>query len=174
MERVPSDVAAALHQLEEELEEGDITQKGYLKRRTQILESSGLAHYLAFEDENNRNEQVSEQDQLHAYTQHDTSDYFAEPFSEVLQDEGHAVLYDSESLSKSSGSFRFHPEEKSFGHEQYEELPFDNQHQAGLPQNTNSNKSFEYSPLYGDHQGESTTQPQSTRPLSKPTIIDFV
>lgn len=45
-EGLPPEVLSALDELEDDLAEGDITHKGYTKRRTQILEASGFADYL--------------------------------------------------------------------------------------------------------------------------------
>lgn len=47
---LPTDIAAALSQLDEELAEGDITTKGYLKRRTQLFAATGLSTYLDYEN----------------------------------------------------------------------------------------------------------------------------
>lgn len=49
---LPTDIAAALTQLDEELAEGDITRKGYLKRRTQLFAATGLSTYLDYNSEN--------------------------------------------------------------------------------------------------------------------------
>lgn len=46
--KLPTEIAAALSQLDEELAEGDITTKGYLKRRTQLFASTGLSTYLDY------------------------------------------------------------------------------------------------------------------------------
>lgn len=50
MESLSCDIARALAQLDEELNEGDITRKGYEKRRTQLFASTGLTNYLAYQD----------------------------------------------------------------------------------------------------------------------------
>lgn len=43
---LPPDVAQALHRIEEELADGEITQKGYEKRRTALFEATGLSDYM--------------------------------------------------------------------------------------------------------------------------------
>lgn len=47
---LPTDLVTALSQLDEELAEGDITTKGYLKRRTQLFASTGLSTYLEYDN----------------------------------------------------------------------------------------------------------------------------
>lgn len=55
---LPTDIAAALSQLDEELAEGDITRKGYLKRRTQLFAATGLSTYLDYNTDNFIDQQV--------------------------------------------------------------------------------------------------------------------
>lgn len=55
---LPTEIAAALCQLDEELADGDITTKGYLKRRTQLFENTGLSTYLNYNDDVSRHRPV--------------------------------------------------------------------------------------------------------------------
>lgn len=75
---LPGDIASALHQLDEELAEGDITTKGYLKRRTQLFASTGLSTYLDFTGATEGgSEQVARprSPSLHEYRDHEFQGY---------------------------------------------------------------------------------------------------
>ena len=107
MSGIPPEILEALESLDEELAEGDITQKGYSKRRTQLLEASGFADYLSAQACLDSPSKISNELPV----------TFQVPDEEVRTsslDTNHNVTYDHERLQKSSGLVGDEPPDVDF------------------------------------------------------------